>query len=74
MDRIGVKSSNVESVGYDPDTKTLQVSFKNGGVYNYAGVEPEKHKDLMAAKSIGGFIHTHIKGKHAHRVADISEV
>ena len=51
-----VKSSNVKAVGYEVETKTLQVEFKSGGVYQYAGVQPEMYADLLAAESVGRFV------------------
>jgi len=60
MERTPVKSSNVDSVGYEEGTKTLEVGFKSGGVYQYAGVEPQTHADLMGAESIGGFVNQNI--------------
>jgi hypothetical protein len=63
MDRKPVKSSNVKSIGYDPETKTLEVEYLNGGVYQHEGVGPEHHKALMGAKSIGAHLHKHIKPK-----------
>ena len=60
MERIPVKSSNVDSVGYEEGTKTLEVGFKSGGVYQYAGVEPQTHLDLMGAESIGKFVSQNI--------------
>jgi hypothetical protein len=56
MERIPVKSTNVKSVGYDLETKTLQVEFKSGGVYQYAGVQLEMYTDLLAAESVGRFV------------------
>ena len=51
-----VKSSNVEAVGYEAETKTLQVKFKSGSIYQYAGVQPEMYADLLAAESVGRFV------------------
>lgn len=61
MERTPVKSSNVDSVGYDEATKTLEIQYKGkpskpGGIYQYAGVEPQTHLDLMGAESIGKFV------------------
>lgn len=56
MQMQSVKSSNVKAVGYDEETKTLQVHFKSGGVYQYAGVQPEMYADLLAAESVGRFV------------------
>lgn len=63
MKRSAVKSSNIKSVGYDAETKTLEVEFSSG-VYAYRGVTPEQHRTLMSAESIGGHFHKHIKSRH----------
>lgn len=59
-----VKSSQVESIGYDHESKTLAVQYKSGGLYHYQDVAPATHAGMMNAKSIGNFLHTHIKQKH----------
>ena len=56
MERQPVKSTNVESVGYDKEEKVLEVKFKSGGVYQYAGVQPEMYADLLKAESVGRFV------------------
>lgn len=61
---VDVKSSNIDKVGYIPETKVLHVLFKNGGHYAYHGVDPELHEQLMKAPSVGSFIHNNIKGRH----------
>ena len=38
MEIIKVESSNVEAIGYDKESETLQVEFKNGGIYQYFDV------------------------------------
>ena len=64
MERKSVTSSNVKSVGYDPEKQLLEVEFAGGGVYQYENVSPDAHKAMMAAKSIGSHVHAHIKPKH----------
>jgi hypothetical protein len=56
MKRQPVKSTNVKSVGYDAEEKVLEVEFRSGGVYQYAGVQPEMYADLLEAESIGRFV------------------
>ena len=56
MERQPVKSTNVESVGYNDEEKVLEVKFRSGGVYQYAGVQPEMYADLLNAESIGRFV------------------
>lgn len=57
-----VKSNQVAAIGYDPDTKTLAVSFTRGtAIYHYPGVTPETHAAFIGAESIGKFFGQHIK-------------
>lgn len=48
-----VNSSNVASIGYDKDTKTMRVLFNNGVAYRYADVAPELHTEIAKSDSIG---------------------
>lgn len=64
IDRTPVTSSNVASVGYDPDTKVMSIEFKDGSVYHYHDVESDLHEQLLAAKSIGSFLHKNVKGAY----------
>ncbi len=57
-----VSSSNIHSIGYDADTKTLHVAFRNGTRYTYHDVDADKHSALMKADSVGGHFNAHIKG------------
>jgi hypothetical protein len=59
--RVPVTSGNVASVGYDADEQRLEVQFKRGGIYAYAGVPAAVHAELMAAPSIGSYLATSIK-------------
>lgn len=61
MELTPVTSSNVAAVGYDDETKTLQVQFKGGETYNYFGVPQELYDNLLNAESVGGFLNTYIK-------------
>ena len=63
MQRQPVESSNLRSVGYDPATRTLEVEFRNGTVYQYSGVEQEDFDRFMASSSKGKFLNESIKGK-----------
>jgi frataxin-like iron-binding protein CyaY len=67
MERKPVISSNIKSVGYDPDSKTMHVEFTNGGLYEYAGVEPAQHQALISAPSVGKHFGTHVRGQFQHR-------
>jgi hypothetical protein len=66
MERQAVSSSNLASVGYDPDSETLEVEFNNGRIYQYYNVPLFMYERLMQAGSIGTFLNTQIKGSYAY--------
>lgn len=61
MERHEVRSHVIKSIGFDPATRTLQVEFVRGAVYNYYCVAPETFHELMhgpggdAKHSIGSY-------------------
>jgi len=61
MQRQPVESSSLASVGYQEWTRTLEVEFRNGGVYHYLGVPASVHRALITAESRGAFLNTQIK-------------
>lgn len=61
MERQHVNSSNLESVGYDPTTQTLEIEFLNGGLYQYSGVPESVYQGLMSASSHGQYFDQYIK-------------
>ena len=44
MQRQPVESSSLASVGYEERTRTLEVEFHNGGVYQYLEVPASVHR------------------------------
>ena len=63
MKRIPVaNSSNIASVGYDPETQTMEVEFTNGNVYQYFDVPQAVYEELMRAESAGTFLNAQVKG------------
>jgi hypothetical protein len=64
MEREPVTSSNLAEVGYDPETETLEVLFKHGGIYQYFNVPAFINERLMTADSVGRFFNAEIKGHY----------
>lgn len=60
MNMIPVSSSNLASVGYDENSRTLYVSFRNGRLYKYSGVSLQVYNGLMAASSKGQYFDRYI--------------
>jgi len=61
MKHAAVESSNVQSIGYDEAGKTLEVTFKNGVTYAYAGVPRSEHEALTNSPSKGAHLSARIK-------------
>jgi len=61
MQRSPVSSSNLASVGYDPQTRTLEIEFRDGAVYRYFHVPQHIYEGLMYAASHGRYFDAWIK-------------
>ncbi|MER9273604.1 KTSC domain-containing protein [Mesorhizobium sp. M0643] len=61
MIRDPVASSNIASIGYDPDSETLEIEYTNGSVYQYFNVPSALNEQLMAAPSKGQFLNVYIR-------------
>lgn len=59
-------SSNVESVRYDDEQNVLEVTFLNGGVYQYFDVPPQVADAFERADSKGSFLASDIKGNYRY--------
>jgi len=57
-----VDSSMVYAVGYDKDTRDLEVVFKSGKIWIYEDVSKDIYKELMESDSIGSFMRNEIIG------------
>lgn len=59
------------SIGYDEDTETLFVQFRDSGsVYAYDDVPQSIYEELNEADSMGGYYNEYIKGNYtAHRLS-----
>lgn len=61
MNRMPVSSSNLASVGYDPNAQTLEVEFLHDGIYQYSGVPSSVYSGLMSASSHGSYLDRYVK-------------
>ena len=60
MRRKAVESSAVVSVGYDSTSKTLEIEFPSGHVYQYLDVSTSTYKALLNAESLGRYFNAEI--------------
>jgi hypothetical protein len=67
MRRYRIDSRAISSVGYDEDSRTLELEFDGGAVYDYSGVPPEEVLALLEAESHGRYFDDHIRGPYPYR-------
>lgn len=72
MEMRPVKSSNIHSLGYDADTRTMHVRFHSGKTYEYSDIPSDLHARIFNAKSVGGALHEHVvkKGNRGKALRD----
>ena len=64
MIRDAVSSSNIVSIGYDANSETLEVEFKNGSIYQYFNVPLNLNEQLIASPSKGQFLNLYIRNDY----------
>ena len=57
---ISVDSSNISAIGYDEQTATMIIEFKNHSAYEYYDVPQYEFDGLMAADSKGSYANKNI--------------
>jgi hypothetical protein len=62
-----VKSSTVESLHYDSNTKDLMVTFNHGVTYTYSEVTLKDYLALINSESIGSALNKIIKGVYNYQ-------
>ena len=58
---VKIKSSNIEAIGYNLETKELFVLFTGGGLYKYFSVDQKIYDDFIKAPSIGKYFYASIR-------------
>ncbi len=66
MKRQPISSSNIRSIGYEPESGTLEIEFHGGGVYQYFDVPQSVYNALMSASSRGSFFHGNVRDKYRY--------
>lgn len=66
MKREPVSSTSIRSIGYELESKTLEVELK-AGIYQYFGVPPRVFDDLRQAASKGRYYSKFIRDEYKFR-------
>ena len=67
MQRTPLESSAMVSAGYDAESRTLELEFKTGRVYQYLEVPAGTYEWLLRAPSKGAFFSRMIDERYAFR-------
>lgn len=59
-------SRSLAAVGYDRISRTLEVEFVNGSVYQYFNVPAAVFAELLSAESAGRLFNSHIRGRYRY--------
>lgn len=65
---VEVRSSSLARLSYDRQQAILQVEFRDGTAYQYAGVPLMTYLDLLRADSKGAFFNQHIRSRFPYVV------
>lgn len=66
MNRVPVVSSTIASVGYDEESSTLEIEFRDGGIYQYFDVPQAEHQAMMGGGSVGVYFSAAIRGVYRY--------
>lgn len=66
MEKVPVQSKGIDWVAYDPEARTLVVSFGRSRTYRYFEVPPSVYEWLLRAQSKGKFINRLVRDNYAY--------
>lgn len=72
MNRTPVTSSVLKWVGYNTESRTLEIEFKDESLYQYFNVPSTAYEGLMNAKSHGAYMNSTIQNA-GYRYACVKE-
>jgi hypothetical protein len=61
---IPLQSTTIQSVNYQPDTQSLDITFTSGRSYTLEGVPPDVFLGLLHAPSPGQYFNANLRGKY----------
>lgn len=71
MQRTYVMSTDIKSVGYDEETRILEIEFFDASIYQYANVPKIAYTALLTAPYKGRHINANIRNQYPSvKIAD----
>ena len=68
MLRKPVSSESIARVGYTAATRTLEIEFHSGRVYQYVGVPLAVYEDLIHSESVGRYFNSNVRPIYSFRL------
>ena len=65
MQNTPLSESRIRTFGYDQPTRTLELVFLNGKIYQYYAVPENLYNDMEKAECTSKFFHLYIKNVYA---------
>lgn len=65
MDREYIESSMIKSIGFDPNTSTLEIEFNSGAVWQYFDFPESIWYDFRNSESKGKYFNKEIKKQYS---------
>lgn len=65
MERTSVNAGDLSSVGYDADTQTLEIEFRDGDIYQYHNVPFDIYNGLLHATSHEDYFQASVKNSYS---------
>ena len=66
MRRKPVDSTTMRSVGYEAQSRILEIEFDSGAVYQYLDVAARIYEELMGAESKGRYFNNEIRDGYSY--------
>jgi len=67
MQRAFVESTPLRSAGHDAQSAVLELPFRSGAVYRYLLIPQKVYRDLLGARSKGGYFNQNIRGRYPYQ-------
>ena len=67
MERKKVNSSQIRSIGYDEQSRILEVELSDGSIWQYSQVPSEVHRRLLAAPSVVSYYRDNVEDDYSRR-------
>jgi hypothetical protein len=70
--RTELNSKCLKAAAYCFQKALLELEFRSGAVYRFAGVPETTYGELLRAESKGGYFHHHIRNRFPHVKIELS--